>query len=99
MPITLVSFDAKPYQAAEKVTWKTASEIENDYFTVERSEDGKDFSEIGRVDGAGNSSHLISYFKMDTDFTHEILYYRLKLTSYNGDDTYSEIVSVDMSQT
>ena len=99
LPITLVSFEAKPYQKDVKVSWQTASEIENDYFTVERSVNGKDFSDIARVDGAGNSSHTINYFTMDTDFNRTILYYRLKLTSFNGEETYSNIASVDMSQT
>jgi hypothetical protein len=98
LPITLVSFDAKPYQKDVKVSWQTASEIENDYFTVQRSENGTDFSEIARIDGAGNSSHTINYFTMDTDFNRTVLYYRLKLTSFNGEETYSTIASVDMSQ-
>ena len=99
LPITLVSFDAKPYQKDVKVSWQTASEVENDYFTVQRSENGTDFSEIARIDGAGNSSHTINYFTMDTDFNRTVLYYRLKLTSFNGEETYSTIASVDMSQT
>ena len=99
LPITLVSFDAKPYQKDVKVSWQTASEVENDYFTVERSVNGTDFSEIARVDGAGNSSHTINYFTMDTDFNRTVLYYRLKLTNFNGEETYSTIASVDMSQT
>ncbi|MCE2743086.1 MAG: hypothetical protein LW701_05925, partial [Fluviicola sp.] len=99
LPITLVSFNAKPYQKDVKVSWQTASEVDNDYFTLERSENGKDFSEITRVDGAGNSVHTISYFTMDSDFDRTILYYRLKLTSFHGEETYSDIISVDMSQT
>jgi hypothetical protein len=98
LPITLVSFDAKPYQKDVKVSWQTASEIENDYFTVQRSENGTDFSEIARIDGAGNSSHTINYFTMDSDFDRTILYYRLKLTSFHGEETYSDIISVDMSK-
>ena len=98
LPITLVSFTAKPYQNDVKVSWQTASEIENDYFIVERSENGQDFSEIARIDGAGNSSNTINYFTMDTDFNKTVLYYRLKLISFNGEVTFSDIASVDMSQ-
>jgi len=99
LPITLVSFDAKPYQNDVKVSWQTASEVDNDYFTVERSENGVDFFDLSRVDGAGNSAHTINYFTMDTDFNRTVLYYRLKLTSFNGEESFSDIASVDMSQT
>jgi len=99
LPITLVSFDAKPYQNEVKVSWQTASEVDNDYFTVERSENGVDFFDLARVDGAGNSAHTINYFTMDTDFNRTVLYYRLKLTSFNGEESFSDIASVDMSQT
>jgi hypothetical protein len=99
LPIELISFTAKPYQKDVKVSWQTASEIDNDYFIVERSENGNDFSEIARIDGAGNSSHTINYFTIDTDFKKTVLYYRLKLISFNGEVTYSDIASVDMSQT
>jgi hypothetical protein len=99
LPIELISFTAKPYQKDVKVTWQTASEIDNDYFIVERSENGNDFSEIARIDGAGNSSLTINYFTFDTDFKKTVLYYRLKLISFNGEVTYSDIASVDMSQT
>jgi hypothetical protein len=99
LPITLVSFDAKPYHNDVKVSWQTASEVDNDYFTVERSENGVDFFDLARVDGAGNSAHTINYFTMDTDFNRTVLYYRLKLTSFNGEESFSDIASVDMSQT
>lgn len=97
LPITLCLFDAKPYNKDVMVRWKTASESNNDYFTVERSEDGVNFRNIGEVKGAGNSSHLISYYLLDSDYLKGINYYRLKQTDFNGKYSYSSIVSVDMS--
>ena len=98
LPIELLSFDAKKYQNNVKVNWKTASEINNDYFTVERSSDGENFDSVSEVDGAGNSTHTISYFLIDTDYKNGINYYRLKQTDYNGSETFSQIVAVDMTK-
>ena len=98
LPVELLSFDAKRYQGNVKVDWKTASEINNDYFTIERSIDGENFERISEVDGAGNSTHTISYFMIDTDYKNGINYYRLKQTDYNGSETLSEIVAVDMTK-
>ena len=98
LPIELLSFDAKRYQGNVKVNWKTASEINNDFFTIERSIDGENFDRISEVDGAGNSTHIISYFMIDTDYKNGINYYRLKQTDYNGSETLSEIVAVDMTK-
>jgi len=98
LPIELLSFEAKKYQNNVKINWKTASEINNDYFTVERSADGENFDSVSEVDGAGNSTHTISYFLIDTDYKNGINYYRLRQTDYNGTETSSEIVAVDMTK-
>ena len=97
LPITLFSFNARPYDNQVIITWKTASEYNNDYFTVERSENGYDFNVIGTIKGAGNSSHLISYYLLDPEYFKGINYYRLKQTDFNGNYTFSNIVAVDMS--
>jgi hypothetical protein len=98
LPIELVSFKALAKDNVVELNWQTASEVENDFFTVERSFDGFDFRTIGIVDGAGNSSHTIDYELLDKDYGKAINYYRLKLTDFNGEETFSKIVSVDMSQ-
>jgi len=98
LPISLVSFDVRPYQKGVRILWVTATEIESDYFTVERSENGKDFIEIGKLEAAGNSSHTINYSLVDDEFNHSILYYRLKLIDYSGNEKLSNILSIDMSQ-
>ena len=97
LPVTLYTFEAKPYNKDVMVTWKTASEYNNDYFTVERSEDGVNFKKLGDVKGAGNSAHTISYFLLDSEYSKGINYYRLKQTDFNGDFTFSKIVAVDMT--
>lgn len=98
LPIELLTFDVKPYNNNVKLNWKTASEINNDYFLVERSTDGNTFKTIAKVDGAGNSTHLISYYLIDQEFEKTINYYRLIQTDFNGSQTNSEVLSIDMTK-
>jgi hypothetical protein len=70
--------------------WKTSSETNHSFFAVERSQDGKDWEEIEKINGAGNSSQLISYSAIDTKPLSGVSYYRLKQTDFNGEYTYSK---------
>src|SRR6185369_13902085 len=68
-----------------RLDWTTASEINNSYFTIERSLDGIAYEEIGRVEGAGNSTYDISYNYTDqSPSAHATIYYRLKQTDFDG---------------
>jgi hypothetical protein len=95
LPVELVYFSATMTEKNEvKLTWQTASEMNNDYFTVENSSDGKHFSEVGKVKGSGNSTVLLSYSYIDHNSLRGVSYYRLKQTDYNGEYAYSRIVAV-----
>jgi hypothetical protein len=97
LPIELLNFDAKP-QGNEVITsWTTASETNNDYFTLERSADGNTFEKIGTVSGAGNSTSMLNYSETDTSPLPGTSYYRLKQTDYDGKYSYSQMVSVDFT--
>ncbi|MBL4733799.1 MAG: T9SS type A sorting domain-containing protein, partial [Flavobacteriales bacterium] len=78
--------------------WETASETNNDYFTVERSIDGASFNSIGTVPGAGHSNTRLSYEFADKNLLHQgeqlLYYYRLKQTDYDGQFAYSEIIAL-----
>jgi hypothetical protein len=65
--------------------WRTATESNNDYFTVERSANGLQWTEIARIKGAGNSNQELQYGYIDHANTSGNIYYRLKQTDYNGD--------------
>jgi hypothetical protein len=78
-----------------KLSWTTASEVNNDFFTVERSKDLSEFEELLTVKGAGNSNRLLNYTATDTNPYQGISYYRLKQTDFNGNYKYSDIVDVD----
>ena len=95
LPIKLIYFKAKPEADIVKLTWATASEINNDYFTVERSDDGIHFEEILTKHGAGNSTITLYYSDKDNNPLIGNNYYRLKQTDYDGHFSYSDIEIVD----
>lgn len=95
LPVELLDFTAS-YTGAHKVSlqWHTASETNNDYFTVERSSDANAFEEVTRVKGAGNSTTPLSYTANDLSALEGISYYRLKQTDFDGHYKYSGVVTV-----
>jgi hypothetical protein len=94
LPIELLYFNAACDQANLKFSWATATESNNDYFTVERSSDGVNFNILGTVAGAGNSNQTQNYSFTDQTLYNEISYYRLKQTDFNGQFEYSKIITV-----
>ncbi len=97
LPIKLLYFNAKANNSKVDLTWSTASESNNDYFTVERAADGIRFEEVLKKAGAGNSTSINNYFGTDYNPINGNNYYRLKQTDYDGHSTYSEIKFVRMS--
>lgn len=99
LPIELVSFDATYLaQHIVKLEWQTASEINNDYFTIERIKDGPTWEEVIRIDGAGNSNNPLNYTAYDESPYLGTTFYRLKQTDYDGQFSYSEIESVTIDE-
>ena len=98
LPIQLIKFEAKSSSDKVIIQWETAVEMDNDYFIVERSFDGVHFSPITRVNGAGNSTHLIHYSTEDQQYANGINYYRLIQSDFNGKETISKIEAVDMTR-
>ncbi len=97
LPIELITFDAFTIdQQSVEIQWETASEINNDYFSIERSVDGQFWETIEEVNGAGNSNQNIQYETSDTDPHLGISYYRLKQTDFDGQFSYSDIRSVEI---
>lgn len=94
LPITLIDFDATLNDDAVELTWETSSEINNEYFTIERSSNASDWEEIQQQSGAGNSSDIRYYQASDYYPLKGTSYYRLKQTDFDGESSYSHIVSV-----
>ncbi|MBP7262084.1 MAG: hypothetical protein KBB37_12445, partial [Bacteroidia bacterium] len=97
LPIVLVDFDGSNVGNANVLNWTTATELNNDYFTIERSLDGKSYEEIGTVAGAGQSSTLLNYEYTDAQPYLGTNYYRLKQTDYNGAFDYSNVISIKVN--
>jgi len=95
LPISLVDFKASLIGRDVLLTWSTFSERNNDYFSVEKTFDGKNFSIVGYQNGSMNSNSLISYSLYDFNVENSLLYYRLKQTDFDGQTTYSKLISID----
>ncbi|MBK8349975.1 MAG: T9SS type A sorting domain-containing protein [Saprospiraceae bacterium] len=105
LPVKLSIFSAEQYkERASKLNWSTSSEINSDFFGVERSEDGVNWSNIGRVRAAGNSNETLKYEYIDNSLPlnrskEQIFYYRLKMTDLDGKYEYSDIRGVNFQRT
>ena len=103
LPVQLVSFDAKLINNREVLcTWQTASELNNDYFEIQRSVDGSQFTAIGKVKGNGTSNIVHGYQFTDNISTPNdmtgTLYYRLKQVDFDGKSTLSDVRVVHLNQ-
>ena len=96
LPVELVDFSVSYVEEASGVLvqWVTATEINNDFFTIERSSNGTDFEPIGTVSGAGNTAELLNYSFTDYPDFYGFVYYRLKQTDFDGVSETFAIVQV-----
>ena len=97
LPIELLSFDAECNGNSVELAWATASEKNNDYFSLERSDDAINFVEIARIAGAGNSIERLDYSYTDFGVHGGDNYYRLVQVDYDGTRTASEIIVANCS--
>jgi len=94
LPIELTRFKAYIDNHLVRLEWETASETNNDFFTVEKSGDAINFEKLAIVQGAGNSTNPIIYSIIDDSPIKGISYYRLKQTDFDGSFEYSGVISV-----
>jgi len=93
LPVNLVNFSASCEGDNTVVSWVTATETNNDYFAVEKSEEDFKFYEIGRIKGAGNSNNMIEYSFKDDLNNSNTTYYRLKQVDFDGSVNYHRVVA------
>lgn len=95
LPVTYLSFKATAVENSYiRLDWTTASERDNKGFVIERSEDGRIWSNIGWVDGNGNTTSAMSYSFDDQHVAPNVVYYyRLRQTDFSGREDLSNIVS------
>lgn len=99
LPIELLSFTGKLIGSSNLLEWATTTEINNDYFTLERSANATLFSEIGTIQGAGNSNTILYYNFIDETILKGVNYYRLKQTDFDGSYSYSNIIALSNNST
>lgn len=94
LPIELLQFNARFEVDHVNLSWTTSTEHNNDYFVVERAGDDLKWTEVLRTPGAGNSTSQLSYFEKDREPLLGVSYYRLKQVDFDGQYSYSDVVSV-----
>ena len=94
LPIELLSFTGVCDRNNSVLNWSTAAETNNKLITVQRSADGQNWQAIKTIDGAGSSSALHTYSVTDKLPGKSISYYRLMLTTFDGENTYSAVITV-----
>ena len=99
LDIELVEFSANTYGSDVVIFWSTASEINNDFFTLERSLDAKNFEKIANIEGAGNSSSTLDYSFRDVPNNIGVIYYRLVQTDFDGSTTTSNTIKAQITET
>jgi len=99
LPIELVSFSAKPRDKTVQLDWRTASELNNAFFHIERSANGRDFTEIGKIQGAGTSHTALDYRFADAFPMTGWNYYRLRQVDFDGQFSFSPVEAVLMNET
>ncbi|MGI9544950.1 MAG: T9SS type A sorting domain-containing protein, partial [Cyclobacteriaceae bacterium] len=94
LPIELLSFSAKVNGSWVDLFWVTATETNNDFFTIERTRDLAEWEIVTTIPGAGTSIQTLNYQTVDTIPYEGVSYYRLKQTDFDGQFSYSEFVQV-----
>jgi hypothetical protein len=94
LPIELLSFTAEKNESSVLLRWTTATEVNNDYFELEKSTDAINFQAFAKIKGAGYSNQLLNYSHEDKHPYRGYSYYRLKQVDYDGAYSYSEIKTI-----
>lgn len=99
LPVTLTQFEVSCDETAQHIIWRTASEVNNDYFALEKSYDGINFFELTRIPGAGNANYSVNYSFNDVDTYSGVIYYCLKQVDYDGATTLYDMKAVQCDPT
>lgn len=95
LPVELSSFIGEFTLSGNQLLWTTSSELNNDRFEVERSDDALNFESIGVVPGNGTTNAIHHYRFIDTKPSFDVSYYRLKQLDHNGQFEYSEVIAIE----
>ncbi|GAA5042085.1 hypothetical protein GCM10011506_44780 [Marivirga lumbricoides] len=98
LPISLTYFEGSITEEGAELEWRTASEVNNDYFEVQKSTDGKEFTLLGIVQGNGTTDIATEYMFLDNSENKGVTYYRLKQVDYNDQSTLSQVVVLNFKE-
>ncbi len=99
LPVRLVSFTGKQLDNQVHLKWQSSSEENTSHFEVEKSADGKNFTQVLTKKAQGNSTALVSYTAIDNNPMSGTSYYRLKMVDLDGTFEYSKLVAVSAEGT
>ena len=94
LPVTLTSFTASPEAYGAKLEWQTASELNNDFFEVQLSDDGVSYRGVGRVSGSGSTDGVSNYVYSYDGNLGDVSYFRLRQVDYDGTEAFSHVAVV-----
>ncbi len=95
LPIKLLSFAANCRDGKALIQWSTASETNNDFFTIEKTYDGINFEFVAKIKGAGNSNTILNYSYTDNNPGNGKVYYRLSQTDFDGTTEVFDLISFE----
>lgn len=98
LPIKLIVFEAKVVNGTVELNWTTASETNNDYFTIQKTIDGQNFEDVVIVDGAGVSTTSLTYKSWDVKPYNGKSYYRLAQTDFDGNSSFSGLIDINVNE-
>ena len=96
VPVQLIYFKGKIDNNSTQLNWATATEINSDFFSVQRSIDLKEFTDLGKIKSAGESKQRLEYSFLDEAPLPGTNYYRLKQTDKDGASEFSKIIAVNV---
>lgn len=103
LPVQLTSFSARAVGQTAQLNWRTAQELNNAYFVIERSFDGQSFSAVGQVNGQGTTTQATDYRFTDAQAGQQaqgqVAYYRLRQVDTNGTTSYSTVQALSFATT
>lgn len=94
LPIELLSFSGETSTAGNMLFWSTATEQDNDYFILEKSKDGEQFTAFAEIKGAGNATSVQNYRHLDEEPFSHLTYYRLQSVDTDGQKEVSKVIAI-----
>ena len=98
LPVELISFKGEQTLEGIQLIWETANELNNDYFIVQRSANGRSFENIGEIQGFGTTTEIKSYDFFDFSSNNGTNYYRLKQVDFDGKFEYSDLITIEIEK-